>query len=67
MIEFSSTLASRGLPTVITYSADLDALMAAFTSVVNSLRFWEYNVLDVDAPKSAIHSALASSSSTAYE
>lgn len=63
MVEFSTKLASRGLPTRITSSADLDALMNAFTSDVDALRLWEYYVINVEASKAALRNSFSSSSS----
>jgi glycogen debranching enzyme len=60
MIDFSSTLEANGLPTRITSVTDLDTVVAAFTSTFESLRLWEYYVLNVEAEKAAVKSAIAS-------
>jgi hypothetical protein len=35
--------------------ADLDIIMGAFTSTFESLRLWEYYVLNVEAEKAAVN------------
>lgn len=64
MIEFSSTLAAKGLPTRISTMDDLDKVMISFADVFDSLRLWEYYVLNVEAEKEAVKKAISSSSTT---
>lgn len=60
MIDFSSSLSSKGLPTTITSQGDIDAVMAAFKQDLEALKFWQYYVLDVDREKTAVRAALSS-------
>ncbi|KAF8308227.1 glycoside hydrolase family 13 protein [Clavulina sp. PMI_390] len=64
MLEFSASLSAKGLPTQVTSADDLDKLMDAFGIIFDSLRLWEYYVLNVEAEKEAVRSALASSSTS---
>ena len=59
MIEFSSTLKSKGLPTSVSSSADVDTLMDAFQDELRKLSLWQYYVLDVVKEKQAIKDALS--------
>jgi glycogen debranching enzyme len=58
MIEFSAALEAKGLPTRVTSSQDVDVLMTAFESHVKSLNLWQYYVLDVEAERKSVKSAL---------
>lgn len=60
MIEFSSSLTANGLPALLTSPADLDKLMTSFEGIFDSLRLWEYYVLNVEAEKEAVKAALSS-------
>jgi glycogen debranching enzyme len=60
MIDFSANLASRGLPTNIQSSEDLDKVMEAFKETFKSLNLWQYYVLDVDRERRAVQEALNS-------
>jgi hypothetical protein len=60
MIEFSASLASKGLPTHIESQDDLDTLIKAFAERVKELKFYEYYVIDVTASKASCLEALAS-------
>ncbi|KAJ3786515.1 glycoside hydrolase family 13 protein [Lentinula aff. detonsa] len=60
MIEFSSNLASRGLPSIVRTQQDVDTLMNAFRTVIKDLNLWQYYVLDVAREKAAINAALTS-------
>lgn len=61
MVEFSGSLAKSGLPTRVSSTEDLDKIMSAFEKVFDSLRLWEYYVLNVDSEKEAVLAALSSS------
>ncbi|GAW10005.1 glycoside hydrolase family 13 protein [Lentinula edodes] len=60
MIEFSSSLASRGLPSIVNTQQDVDALIGAFRTVMKDLNLWQYYVLDVAREKESIRAVLAS-------
>ncbi|KAJ3809108.1 glycoside hydrolase family 13 protein [Lentinula aff. lateritia] len=60
MIEFSSSLASRGLPSIVNTQQDVDALIGAFRTVMKDLNLWQYYVLDVAREKESIKAVLAS-------
>ena len=59
MIEYSKTLASRGLPTLITSQADVDALVGMFHEELKLHNFWQYYVLDVTRERESVKAALA--------
>jgi glycogen debranching enzyme len=58
VIEFSSTLASKGLPTLVTSERDINTLMKAFSEHIKKLDFWQFYVLDVTLEKASVKSAL---------
>lgn len=60
MIEFSASLASRGLPVNITSPQDIDTLIDAFEKEVRLLKLWQYYVLDATREMESIKSALNS-------
>ncbi|KAJ3850530.1 glycoside hydrolase family 13 protein [Lentinula lateritia] len=60
MIEFSSSPASRGLPSIVNTQQDVDALIGAFRTVMKDLNLWQYYVLDVAREKESIKAVLAS-------
>jgi glycogen debranching enzyme len=60
MIEFSASLSSKGLPTLVNSEQDVDTLMNAFTGTVKGLDFWQYYVLDVEREKDSVKAALVS-------
>ncbi|KAF5317624.1 hypothetical protein D9758_018222 [Tetrapyrgos nigripes] len=66
MIEFSASLSSKGLPTLVKSEQDVDALMNAFADTVKGLDFWQYYVLDVGREKDSVKAALASGKVTAW-
>ncbi|KIK60308.1 glycoside hydrolase family 13 protein [Collybiopsis luxurians FD-317 M1] len=66
MIEFSSTLSSRELPSMIRSQQDVDSLMGAFEALVKGLNLWQYYVFDVAREKDSIKSALASKKVTPW-
>lgn len=59
MIEFSTTLEAKGLPTTVTSTADIDVLMTAFQDYVKALDFWQYYVLDIKAERESVKAALS--------
>lgn len=66
MIEFSSSLATRGLPTLVSSENDVSSLITAFTAVVKSLKLYEYYVFDVAREKESIKTAIASTKVTPW-
>jgi glycogen debranching enzyme len=60
MIEFSTSLASRKLPTIVSSEDDLNVLMDTFQHVVKDLNLWQYYVLDVAREKASVASILSS-------
>lgn len=60
MIEFSASLASRGLPTTIKSVEDIDLLVTEFEKALNARNLWQYYVLDVEAQKKSVEAALKS-------
>ncbi|KAJ8515736.1 hypothetical protein ONZ45_g6896 [Pleurotus djamor] len=60
ILEFSASLASKGLPTQVTSQADVDILANAFASELKSLNMWQYYVFDVSKEKASIQEALVS-------
>lgn len=66
MIEFSSSLSSRGLPSFVTSQEDVDALMGAFQDLVKELNLWQYYVLDPAREKDSINAVLTSKKATPW-
>ncbi|THV06230.1 glycoside hydrolase family 13 protein [Dendrothele bispora CBS 962.96] len=66
MVEFSSTLSTKGLPTRISSEQDIDSLMNAFSAIIKGLDLWQYYVLDVEREKDSVKSALTSGKVTAW-
>ncbi|KAF5383708.1 hypothetical protein D9615_003666 [Tricholomella constricta] len=60
IIDFSGSLATRGLPAVINSEADIDTLINAFSAVLQGLNLWQYYVLDPNHEKKSVKDALAS-------
>ncbi|RDB20804.1 Glycogen debranching enzyme [Hypsizygus marmoreus] len=60
MLEFSSSLASKGLPTVVQSEADVNTLMDAFNDVIQSLNLWQYYTLDTARERQSVRKALSS-------
>jgi glycogen debranching enzyme len=58
IIDFSASLASKGLPDVIASSQDLDKLMGALHEEIKALDLWQYYVLNVAREKESIKAAL---------
>ena len=59
MLEFSSSLKEKGLPTKINSSGDIDVLIGAFGRELNALNFWQYYVLDTVKEREAVKEALS--------
>jgi glycogen debranching enzyme len=59
MVDFSASLASKGLPTSITSPKDIDTLMASFGESLKDLHLWQYYVLDVARERVAVKAALS--------
>ncbi|TCD67967.1 hypothetical protein EIP91_011768 [Steccherinum ochraceum] len=66
MVEFSASLSSKGLPTTITSSSDVDTLISAFEAELGKRDMWQYYVLDVIKEKQAVKDALTKGSVTAW-
>lgn len=60
IIEFSGSLAAKGLPTKVTSEGDVNVLIAAFDKAVRGLNLWQYYVLDVEREKDSLKAALTS-------
>jgi len=60
MIEFSTDLASRGLPNVVKSDEDLHTLMAAFEQTLKKLDLWQFYVLQPSRERESVFSALCS-------
>lgn len=63
LLEFSASLATLGLPTTLASAADLDLIMSAIsTSLLPSLKLYEYYVVDVAKESKAFEAAWSASS-----
>jgi glycogen debranching enzyme len=60
MIQFSSSLLSNGLPSVITSENDINTLVSTFEKVTRELNLWQYYVLDSNHERKSIMAALQS-------
>ncbi|KAF8636427.1 hypothetical protein AX17_003609 [Amanita inopinata Kibby_2008] len=60
MINFSGSLSSENLPTIISSEAELETLIAAFERVVRGLNLWQFYVLDTSRERSSVTAALQS-------
>lgn len=67
IIEFSASLAAKGLPTSINSQQDVDTLANAFADEIKSLNLWQYYVLDVSAARASIKTALESGDIVAWD
>lgn len=67
ILDFSTTLQTRGLPTQVTSAADVDALVNALTEYLKSLDFWQYYVLDTKAERENIKAALSANKVTPWD
>jgi glycogen debranching enzyme len=60
MLEFSASLASKDLPTIVESSDDLTIIMDAFEKTVRALHLWQYYVIDVAREKDSVKASLKS-------
>ncbi|KAI6042102.1 glycoside hydrolase family 13 protein [Pisolithus marmoratus] len=60
ILEFSSSLAGKGLPIHVSCQKDIDTLMAAFADYLETKQLWQYYVLSTEAEKAAVTDALLS-------
>lgn len=67
MLEFSASLASKGLPTTVSSEADINTLMTAFEKEVRGLNLWQYYVLDPAKEKANVKAALTSGQITEWK
>ena len=67
MIEFSASLASKGLPVRVKSQKDIDTLIDAFEKEVRALNLWQYYVLDTTKEKASIKSALRAGQVTLWQ
>lgn len=61
IIEFSTDLASRGLPTLITSQADIDTLTTALKERIATLNLWQYYIINPASEKAAVLAAVSAS------
>ena len=66
IIQFSSSLTARALPTQITSETDLAVLISAFSDVVKDLELWQFYVLNVQQEREYIGTALRSGTYQAW-
>ncbi|KAG6854523.1 hypothetical protein C0991_005435 [Blastosporella zonata] len=66
MLNFSDSLAAKGLPTSITSEADINTLLDAFKALAQGLDFWQYYVLDSIRERKVVKDALASGKHTVW-
>ena len=67
MINFSSALSSKRLPTIIESEKDLDLIISAFEEIVRDLDLWQFYVIDVSRERSSIEAALQSKDITIWD
>jgi glycogen debranching enzyme len=67
MIEFSTSLASKGLPVEVTSQQDINTLMDAFSAEVKGINLWQYYVLDTTSEKNSVKAALTSGQVTPWK
>jgi glycogen debranching enzyme len=58
ILEYSLSVASRGLPTRVRSESDVDVLMAGLAEFLKGRKMWQYYVLDVLQEKEAVESAI---------
>ena len=58
LLEFSATLESRGLSTVVTSEQDIARILEGFENHLKTLNLWQYYVLDVKRERSDVKEAL---------
>ncbi|GLB41961.1 putative glycogen debranching enzyme, glucanotransferase domain [Lyophyllum shimeji] len=60
IVDFSGSLAAKGLPTNIGSEADITTLVNAFHDVTQGLNLWQYYILDTTRERKAVKDALTS-------
>jgi glycogen debranching enzyme len=66
LLELSRNLSSKGLPTAIHSSSDLDAIIPHIKSTINDLRLYEYYVFATQANVKSVSTALEGKDSKAW-
>lgn len=66
MVQFSSSLQSNGLPSVVTSEDDINVLISAFEKAARELNLWQYYVLDSARERKSIMAALQSGKITPW-
>ena len=67
ILDFSTTLQKRGLPTQVTSAADVDTLIDALTEYLKSLDLWQYYVLDIKAERENVKVSLSTNKVTPWD
>lgn len=60
MIEFSMSLASKGLPVQITCQQDVDILLTELEKEARALNLWQYYVMNATTERASVKSSLSS-------
>ncbi|KAG2068753.1 glycoside hydrolase family 13 protein [Suillus decipiens] len=60
ILEFSSSLASKSLPTQVRSESDIDVLMTSLAESIKARNMWQYYVLDVEREKEVVKDAINS-------
>lgn len=60
ILEFSSSLAARGLPTIVTSEEDIEKLISAFHDDIQGLDLWQFYVLNPAWETESVKAALKS-------
>ncbi|KAI6013923.1 glycoside hydrolase family 13 protein [Pisolithus microcarpus] len=60
ILEFSSSLSGKGLPTRVSCQQDIDTLMTAFADHLKTKQLWQYYVLNAEEEKAALTDAFLS-------
>ncbi|KAG2039901.1 glycoside hydrolase family 13 protein [Suillus americanus] len=60
ILEFSSSVTSKGLPTQVRSEADIDVLMTSLAESIKARNMWQYYVLDVEREKEVVKGAIKS-------
>ncbi|KAI5984314.1 glycoside hydrolase family 13 protein [Pisolithus albus] len=60
ILEFSSSLSGKGLPTRVSCQQDIDTLMASFADHLKTKQLWQYYVLNPEEEKAALTDAFLS-------
>lgn len=58
IIDFSASLTTKGLPTIVHSESDVNVLIAAFDKAVRGLNLWQYYILDPAREKDSVSAAL---------